>query len=176
MADEFQLWLEAKQIKFEPLVGGPSGQHTDASVVESGNRIVRELLHRLMTAAKDLGVNSTPEELLDEAQYICNNSSQHGGIAPYQSALSLFPDDPLDSSSALTTTQLEDPEERFVEKVRLRVIGKAAFQEALLKERINRVERHQARRAGEQDAKDGFGAGNVVDIFQTPTHKDASSL
>ena len=53
--DEVQVWLEGKGTKYDTLLGGTSGRHTEASVIESANKTGRQLFHRVASAAKEAG-------------------------------------------------------------------------------------------------------------------------
>ena len=172
---EMQVWLEGKKTRLDPFpvaTGGTSGSHTKAGLIESHNRVLRRVLHRLETAARAMGLELTDTELLQEAQWCCNAVPHRDGVTASQGALGHLPRDPL-STENLTGTQASDPRSHYLERARLRSVGIAATMEAITEERIARAIAHRTRGGtAEEEGPVKYSVDQEVEVCNDPHSKD----
>ena len=108
------------------------------AVINAMSRVTGKTMHAIAMEATALGLKLSQEELGAEAGWAGNASSGRSGIPPCQAALGFIPRDPLDSAD-ISEAAVMSPEEKLVERVRLRNVGIKTYQGGIMEERLEHL-------------------------------------
>ena len=162
--DSFGIWCEAVGIKRELILAKDS--HSMLGPLDRKIKIVRLAAPRIIDTLLQDSIRLSPEDLAAEIQQCINTQMTYGGVSPYTCLFGMHPREFWNDES--DTVSSSDAKLPFMEMIHVRNRSIAAFQQALLRYRLETSLKSRPR----TDMAQLYTVGQLVDIFLKGSKKD----
>jgi hypothetical protein len=159
--DAFGLFLEKQGTQRELVNVGADGQGL-MGVLDRRVQLFRTMAPKLADVLAADAITIQPEDLASEVQYAMNTQLSYGGITPYACLFGRLPRAIFnDEEDGCASMELEEGLP-FLEHQQIRLRSIAAFQEALLRHRLERAVHSRPR----TDQQANYRVGMLIDVFR----------